>query len=195
MEAKYDRAKQYATDNFDKCFGKSIDEIVKMMEVAPHDLPLDVIKIIERLSNAIGNSFIVVGSTALKNQGLLSRELHDIDILVTDFSIIEKISKTFNEIVPDRHQGSRQFLLNKNKVDVIKFELPNGMVLDVFKVDNVRPFDEILLKYSDALVRFEKVRSVIEAKNSYIQTADLNSEDIAKHSKDLHFISLLLNTD
>jgi len=187
--------KDFATQNFELCFGKTKKEIDEMMR--NHVLsPQEVNDLVEILNTINEDEFTVVGSTALKMQGLLGRKINDLDIVIDSVDTINKliIKLKLKEYDP-RIESSQEFLMKQENVKVEKFILKSGRTLDVFILNNQPDSNHMKLNNSVS-IKVETIESVIDAKKEYIRSANLPSDKLQKQEDDiLHIINkLMINT-
>lgn len=185
---KKNEIKEYAKQNFDKCFGLSIDAIYELMH---NGLSKKDMKDLEAITTALdGAEFVVVGSAALATQDLLNRTVNDIDIVIAYPVLVEKLKESFN-VVDSRNteMSSNEFKMFLEEIHVHKYKLPSGRILDVFEKESLPKYQTLLL--DNTYVNVEIVKSVIEAKYEYIKSGNLSIAKLEKQRSDIEYIKSL----
>ena len=179
--------KEYAKRNFDDTFGKTTEEIELMMQ---NHTPATLISDLESIPLSRSN-FVIAGSVALTALKLLNRPTHDIDIVVSSSmydDANELLEKNFKEA--KSWASSSTFFFEDKEIDVSKYYLPSGKVLDVFFIDKLP--SNIAMFIGKNAFKVETLPSILKAKRAYLSTGDLEPEAITKQKEDIKFIKDLL---
>lgn len=150
----------------------------------------NILKTIEWLEENLTEKPIYGGSFGLFANGLLDREIHDLDIITNvDYYNSNELFKDL--IVWDfRQEGeSSKFVRNDHLVKVFKIISPYGINIDFLHVTNdgqsTIDIKYEKMKFGDLELNIEDPNEAIVAKYSYQSRPELFEEHKEKHRKDL----------
>ena len=132
---------------------------------------------------------IFCGSLGLVLNGVLEREVHDIDIItLEDYYNTDRFFPKIRDKQKPDDTHSEKFMVGPNEVKCFRLNFPNGTNVDVLYNKNLSP----LYAKMDVLgmnLNIEIPRSAISAKKGYIQR-NSNIYAVTKHLKDLIMIGI-----
>lgn len=141
----------------------------------------EIIETVRELLDKFNGECIFAGSFGLKIRGLISRNIHDLDV-ITNYAFSRHLASKVSD-----HPLSDIFMVDGVEVDCVPFKSRYGIHVDLFS-RGVEPEDQEIIQYDYFLfhgmhIKVESVKGAIDAKIAYIKGNHV--KDRKKHVADL----------